>query len=345
MSDSIHGERRRRSGRTTGAARMADVARLAGVGLITVSRVLNDPGKVAPETRAVVQAAIQRVGYVPNLIAGGLASNRSRVVGVVVPTITNSIFADTVQGLSDVLEAKNYSILLGQTGYDSEREQRLIATMLGRRAEGLIAIGCSQSDAVKRMLRAAGVPIVQTWDIVEDPVDLLVGFSNFEAGRAMTEHLIARGYRRIAFLGGSDPRSFARGKGYEAALEHHDLAPAQHVQLTSPASIGAGRDAVRILLAAEPRIEAAFFATDVFAMGALAECLRAGAAVPARIAIAGFGDLEVASHMVPTLTTVKIRGYEIGHSAAEMLLNSIGGRDMTRKVIDLGFEIVARQST
>jgi LacI family transcriptional regulator, gluconate utilization system Gnt-I transcriptional repressor len=325
--------------------RMADVAQLAGVSLITVSRVLNTPDKVAPRTREAVERAIERVGYVPNLVAGGLASNRSRMIGAIVPTITTPIFADTVQGLSDVLEREGYSILLGQTGYDEERERTRVSAMLGRRSEGLMIVGAAHKPPTNRLLRFAGIPRVQTWDLTEAPIDLMVGFSHFEAGRAMTEHLISRGYRRIAFLGGGDPRSQARIAGCVAAMRTHNLKPPLLIPLASPAFVSTGSDAVRELVQIRPRLDAAFFATDIFALGALLKCLEIGVRIPEDLAIAGFGDLEVAKHMVPALTTVRIRSYEMGKSAAAIMLQSIRGQPIEKRVVDTGFEIAIRGST
>ena len=329
-----------RQSRTSGATRMQDVARIAGVGVVTVSRVLNDPGKVAPATRAAVQDAIRKSGYLPNLVAGGLASSRSGMVAVVVPTITNSIFADTVQGVSDALEPAGISILLGETGYDDERERALIATMLGRRAEGLVVIGCAQAAPARALLVAARVPVVQTWDLIDKPVDLLVGFSNFAAGHAVAMHLLGRGCRRIAFLGGGDPRSNARGEGFRAALRAQGIEPAASVDLPRPAAMDAGSEALERLLRTTPGVDGAFFSTDVFAAGALFACARAGIAVPGRLAIAGFGDLELARHM--DLTTVRIRGYDIGRTAAQVILASLAAPAAERKVVDLGFEMVVR---
>ena len=332
--------------RQTGAARMQDVARLAGVSKITVSRVLSAPEKVSPKTREAVEAAIRETGYFPNLIAGGLASNRTRIIGVVVPTITNSIFADTIQGLSDMLEPAGYSIFLGQTGYISDHEQKLVAKMLGRRCDGLILIGASPSRQLQQMLRTANVPVVQTWDLVRKPIDLLVGFSHFEAGKTMTKHLIARGYRRIAFLGGGDPRSVNRGKGCAAACIEGGLEPPLHIPLSSPASIDAGSAALHQILEIRPRIDAAFFATDVFANGALLECIKLGISVPQQLAVGGFGDLEVARHLVPPLTTIVVPSYEMGRTAARLLLDAADGhRSEDGKVVDIGFQIKVRGST
>ena len=160
---------------------------------------------------------------------------------------------------------------------------------------------------------------------------------------AVASHLLDRGYRRVAFLGGGDPRSYARGQGFRTALRERGFAPALDIELASPATIDAGREALDQLLATVPDIDAAFFTTDVFAAGALLACHRAGIAVPGRIAIAGFGDLELARQM--NLTTVRIRGYDIGRSAAEMVIASLSGRGVTRKVVDLGFEMIVRETT
>jgi LacI family transcriptional regulator, gluconate utilization system Gnt-I transcriptional repressor len=206
-------------------------------------------------------------------------------------------------------------------------------------------VGWAHTPATNKLLRFAGIPVVQTWDLAEAPIDLMVGFSHFEAGRAMTAHLIARGYRRIAFLGGGDPRSKSRHAGCVAAMRAHDLKPPVLVPLASPAFVGAGSDAVRELMKIRPRIDAAFFATDVFALGALLKCLEIGVRIPEDLAVAGFGDLEVARYMVPALTTVRIRSYEMVQSAAGILLASIRGQPIGQRVIDTGFEIVARAST
>jgi len=250
-----------------------------------------------------------------------------------------------VQGLSDVLEREGYAILLGQTGYDDDREQTLLSTMLGRRSEGLMIVAGAHTPATSRLLRFAGIPIVQTWDLTDAPIDLMVGFSHFEAGRAMTEHLISRGYRRIAFLGGGDPRSRARSAGCIAAMQAHGLEAPLLIPLASPAFVSAGSDAVEQLIRIRPRVDAAFFATDVFALGAHLKCLEKGIRIPEDLAVAGFGDLEVARHLVPGLTTVRIRSYEMGQSAAAILLGAIRGEPIAKRVIDTGFEIVARGST
>jgi LacI family gluconate utilization system Gnt-I transcriptional repressor len=334
-------KKRGRAPRIGGAVRMHDVARLAGVSPITVSRALNQPDKLSEATRRRVAEAIARVGYVPNLTAGSLASNRSRIIAAIVPTIANSIFADTMQGLSDGLARDDYQLLLGQTGYSEATEDQLIRAFLGRRPDALVLTGIGRSAATRALLRNAGIPIVETWDLADDPLDLLVGFSNRDAGKAMADYLSGRGYRRIAFVGSTDERSQARRAGFEQAL---GPMRAIGVTLEGQASVPAGRAALHSVMTQAPDVRAIFFSTDVLAIGALLECRRLGWAVPERIAIAGLGDLPLAAEMIPALTTIEIRGYAIGERAARMLVQRLSGEAVEPRIVDLGFRIIARDS-
>src|SRR5882672_6554767 len=201
------------------APTLSAVADLAGVSSITVSRVLRLPEKVAPETRARVEAAMRELGYVPNQIAGALAGARSKSVGVLVPTIANSIFADTVQGLSDELEPLGYAVILAQSRYDAAREDHILAALLSWRPEAIIMVGSPATDEGGRLLRLARIPIAETWDLPAAPIDAVAGFDNREAGKAVARHLVARGRRHLAFIGGDDPRATRRWFGFrDAAL-------------------------------------------------------------------------------------------------------------------------------
>src|SRR4051794_15197164 len=180
---------------------LSAVAQRAGVSSITVSRVLRLPELVAPETRTKVEAAMRELGYVPNQIAGALAGARTRSVGVLVPTIANSIFADTVQGLSDELEPLGYAVILAQSRYDAAREFHMLRALLARRPEALIMVGSPATDDGARLLRRAGIPIVETWDLPAAPIDAVAGFDNYAAGVAVARHLLAQGRRSLAFIG------------------------------------------------------------------------------------------------------------------------------------------------
>ncbi|MFN5719919.1 MAG: LacI family DNA-binding transcriptional regulator, partial [Bradyrhizobium sp.] len=196
------------------APTLSEVAKRAGVSSITVSRVVRMPDLVAPETRARVERAMRDLGYVPNLVAGALASARTNSVGVLVPTIANSIFADTVQGLSDKLEPLGFSVILAQSRYDAAREDRMLAALLSRRPEAIIMVGSPATEDGTRLLRNARIPIVETWDLPANPIDAVAGFDNYKAGVAVAKHLVAQGRKQLAFIGGDDPRGTRRWFGF-----------------------------------------------------------------------------------------------------------------------------------
>src|SRR6202048_2367360 len=193
---------------------LSAVARLAGVSSITVSRVVRLPNLVAPETRGRVEAAMRELGYVPNQVAGSLASARTSSAGVLVPTIANPIFADTVQGLSDELEPLGYAVILAQSRYDAAREDHMLAALLSRRPEAIIMVGLPATDDRARVLRRAGIPVAETWDLPASPIDAVAGFDNYAAGVAVARHLVAQGRQELAFIGGDDPRATRRWHGF-----------------------------------------------------------------------------------------------------------------------------------
>jgi len=343
------GERKRRAARAGhSAVRIEDVARKAGVSAITVSRTINQPERVSVPARKAVWAAIEETGYIPNQLAGGLASSRTRTIGVIIPTIVNSIFADKVQGMTDVLHSAGYQLLLANSGYSLDAEAELVAAFLAQRPSGLVLTGVTHSERTRRVLGNANVPIVETWAMDEHPLDMLVGFSNYEASYAMVRHLYARGYRRIAFVSApilNNDRAAERRRGYLEAVR--DLGSVTDPALVREAffTLENGAKTFADLLDVDPRLNAIFFANDVLAAGALFEARRRGIRVPEDIGIAGFDDVDLAGQAEPALTTVRIPRYEIGARAAEMLLARIAGEEPEPKIIDLGFEIIERNST
>jgi LacI family gluconate utilization system Gnt-I transcriptional repressor len=334
---------RARSRRRDGRPRIEEVARRAGTAAITVSRVLREPDKVAPATRARVMAAVEALGYIPNLSASSLASRRSGIVAVVVPTVGNSIFTETIQGISDAVTAGGLQLLLGDSGYSAEREHALINAVAGRQPEALAIIGVVRRPETRVLLANLGVPVVETWDLTDDPVDTVVGFSNRHAGRAAADFLLARGHRRIGYIGGPDERARARLDGCRLALASAGLPPPASLVIDEPVSVGAGRRALARLLDDAPEIGAVFFATDVLAVGGLLECQRRGIAVPGGLALIGLGDRESPDELRPALTTVRVPSYEIGRRAGEIILARLTGAGAPR-IVDLGFSIQERDS-
>lgn len=315
------------------------VARRAGVSPITVSRVVRRTGIVSDDTRLRVEAAMRELGYVPNMVAGSLASARTRSVGVLVPTIANSIFADTVQGLSDVLEPLGFAVILAQSGYDDAREERMLSALLSRRPEAIIMVGAPATPAGAEMLRRAGIPVVETWELPPTPIDAAAGFDNHAAGADVARYFARTGRRRLAFVGSDDRRAGQRWLGFREAARAAGLDDPQRVLVAR----GAGAGAATIVLTEAPDADAVFAANDAYAMALLSALRRAdllgGPASAQPVAVVGLGDLEMGRLFAPSVSTIRVHGVAIGRTAAELAL------DPTRpRRVDLGFELVLRES-
>ncbi|MFO1288288.1 MAG: LacI family DNA-binding transcriptional regulator [Rubrivivax sp.] len=331
---------------------MSDVADAAGVSLVTVSRAINTPDKVAGETLAAVRSAVARLGYVPNLTAGSLASSRSRIVAAIVPTVSNQVFSETVEALTRTLAEGGYQLLLGQSAYRGADEEALVEAFLGRRVDGLVLTGCGQGAALRARLRRAGVPVVQTWDLREGvggaPVgvlDMAVGFSNVAAGRAAAQHLFERGHRVLGFIGADEERSRQRLEGFRAGAAAAGLGDVPADLMRPPVQVDQAAAQLAQLMARRAELDAVFCSNDLLAAGVLFECHRRGIAVPAQLAVMGFGDLPIARAASPQLSTVRVRRTEMGERAGQMLLARLAGHDPGARRVDIGFEVVARQST
>lgn len=339
----------RRARRGAGGITLGDVARIAGVSPITASRALNTPEQVAPETLARVREAVARTGYVPNRLAGGLASARSRLVAAVVPTIAGPVFMEMVQSLTSALAEAGYQLMLGQSGYTESREDALLEAIIGRRPDGIVLTGIMHSAEGRRRLLASGIPVVETWDLTPTPIDMLVGFSHIEAAAAVVRHLQAKGRRRLALLSGDDERAQRRNRGFvDEALRlglARDAADIPVELVPAPTTLGSGRAGLGRLLARAPETDAVFCSSDLLALGVLTEAAARGIAVPRQLAVVGFGDLAFAADTEPALSTVRIDGTAIGRRAAGFIVDRAEGRTVGDKVLDLGFRVIERASS
>jgi LacI family gluconate utilization system Gnt-I transcriptional repressor len=339
--------RKRRGATERQAVRIEDVARRAGVSAMTVSRALHNPEKVSLKTRLRVEEAVARSGYLPNRIAGSLSSNRTNVVGLILPSVRNSLFANTVQGISDVLRAAGHQLMIADSGYSLDDEETAIRAFLQQRVCGMVLHNTKHTARARKFIRTAGVPAVEIGNLTPDPLDMTVSYSNFEASRAMTLYLAGRGYRRIGFVTlalKDNERSIERRRGYLAALAELGRAPNPDIVLEMPGGIAAGAEAIVKLADADPALDAAFFAGDVLAIGAVFECQRRGWAVPERIAVASFDDVDILCNISPSVTSVRIPRYDIGRRSAEILLDRVRGVSRDPVCVDLKFEIIARES-
>lgn len=325
-----------------------EVARLAGVSPMTVSRVLSSPHLVAPETMLRVQAVVESVGYVPNRVAGSLSSNRSSVVAMIVPSLRNALYAETMQGISDVLGRHQFQLMISDSGYSLEQEEKLIRAYVAQRVCGIVLHNTTHTPQALQIIRNSGIPCVETGNLSVEPVDMAVSYSNFAAGKAIAEHLVGLGYRHIGFatlpIAHSD-RLRERRRGFMAGLRAHGLGVDPRLSLEVEAGLESGGRAMAHMLELKLPLDAVFFAGDVLAAGALFECLRRGIAVPRQLAVAASDDNELMQNIIPSLTTVRFPRYQIGVRSAEMILERAQGRQPDALKVDLGFEVIRRGST
>src|SRR5215469_2224783 len=327
--------------------RLAEVASLAGVSPITASRFFRTPEALSIAKRVRVESAAKELGYVPNLAARALASQRTEVIGVLIPSLTNNVFSDVLRGVYEALDGSRYSIQLANTFYSILQEEKLLRLFLAQKPAGLIVTGIDQTAESRSIMESVDCPIVQIMEIGPDPIDMMIGFSHYQAGCAAITHLLAQGFSRIGFLGARmDPRVQRRFEGYQATMKQAALLDPRLVVTTSlPTSVTIGGALLGDLLMRAPDVDAVFCANDDLALGVLFECQRRRISVPDQIAIVGFNDLEFMTSTVPTLTSVRTNRYEMGRNAAVMVVESIEGRRPQEPVVDLGFNVMERQSS
>ncbi len=335
----------RRSRRSSGAITLRDVAKLAGVAPITASRVMNTPDQVSPEVRQRVLDAVQRTGYVPNRMAGGLASARSRLIAAVVPSTVMSVFMETIEALNSTLFDAGYQLMLGQSGYCADREELLLEAIIGRRPDGIFLTGIMGAGKGRTRLVASGIPVVETWDLTPTPIDMLVGFSHLDIGRAVAQFFVAKGRKRLALVTAEDERAARRAAAFAEAAEQAGLPPVHVVNVGAQRSLRSGRDALARLVDECPEADAVFCSSDLLAVGVATEARTRQIAVPGQLAIMGFGDVPFVADMLPALSTVQINGAHIGRLAAQYLMDRAEGREVDPAVVQVDFSIVERDTT
>ena len=340
-------EPKRKGTRKKGGLTLHDVAKLAGVAPITASRALNTPNAVSDEVLRKVKAAVEQTGYVPNMLAGGLASKNSRLVAAVVPTLIGPVFQETIQALTESLAAAGYQVMLGQSGYENSREDALLDAIIGRRPAGVVLTGIMRSQQARRRLLASGIPVVETWDLTPTPIDMLVGFSHEKIGTEVAQYLHARGRRRVACICGVDERSQRRTAAFAAeairlGMVRPGASDVPRWGVPAPTTLGSGRTGLVELLQQEPELDAVFCSSDMLALGVLIEAQTRNITVPGQLAVIGLGDLNFSRDLEPQLTTVRIDGTRVGRTAARFILDRIDGNPIADPICDIGFSIVER---
>lgn len=343
---------KRRSRRSTRSVTLTEVAEHAGVSPQTVSRAIRRPDLVSESTLERVKESIRDTGYVPNLAASNLASNRSNTIAVLIPAVSSSVFAETVQGLDSVLSVRGYQIFIGTTEYSLQHEEELLRAFLGRRPDGVVLVGTEHTPAAQELLTSTQIPVVESWELTQHPVDSVVGFSNYASMTELFEHVHRLGYRFPVFAGqftGGDIRALRRRAAFEDGMRR--LYPQVPVRILDSGSSGVSMDAGRdlFLRAREelPQADLVMFSSDVFAFGALLEALRSGVSIPEEVGITGFGGFDLGRHLAPQLTTVLIPSRQIGEEAGRVLLERIESKagPQNPTIVDVGHTLVPGEST
>ncbi|MFC3119072.1 LacI family DNA-binding transcriptional regulator [Jhaorihella thermophila] len=301
---------------------LRDVSEASGVSEMTVSRVLRNRGDVSERTRERVLAAAKELGYVPNKIAGALASNRVNLVAVIIPSLKNMVFPEVLTGINEVLEDTELQAVVGVTDYLPEKEEKVLYEMLSWRPSGVIIAGLEHSDAARAMLNAAGIPVVEIMDTDGTPVDAMVGISHRRAGREMAKAILKAGYRRIGFLGTKMPldhRARKRFEGFTEALAKEGVEIEDREFYSGGSALAKGREMTRAILERSPKLDFLYYSNDMIGAGGLLYLLEKGIDVPGQIGLAGFNGVELLQGLPKRLATMDACRLEIGRKAAEII--------------------------
>ncbi|PCD76431.1 LacI family transcriptional regulator [Pseudothioclava arenosa] len=324
---------------------LRDVSEASGVSEMTVSRVLRNRGDVSEATREKVLLAAKTLGYVPNKIAGALASQRVNLVGVVIPSLSNLVFPEVLSGISAELEDTGLQPVVGVTNYLPEKEEAVLYEMLSWRPSGIILAGLEHTEAARAMMVNSGIPIVEIMDVDGAGVDSVVGISHRRAGRQMAEAIIAAGYRKIGFLGTKMPldhRARKRLEGFEEGLAAAGLTIADKDFYSGGSALKKGREMTEAMLARTPDLDFIYYSNDMIGAGGLLYCLEQGIDVPGRLGLAGFNGVELLQGLPRRLATMDSCRREIGRKAAEIIAGRphqglIGGEVIELEpIIELG---------
>jgi len=307
---------------------LRDVSEASGVSEMTVSRVLRNRGDVSEVTRAKVREAARELGYVPNKIAGALASNRVNLVAVIIPSMANMVFPEVISGINGLLEETELQPVVGITDYLPEKEEKVLYEMLSWRPSGIILAGLEHSDAARAMLRNSGIPVVEIMDTDGTPVDCCVGISHRRAGREMAEEILGAGYRRIGFMGTKmalDHRARKRYEGFVEGLAKGGVELADWEFYDGGSALGKGRELTEKMLDRTPDLDFLYYSNDLIGAGGLLVAQERGLDIPGQFGMAGFNGVELLRGLPVKLATIDSCRKEIGREAARMIMDRAEG--------------------
>jgi len=323
--------------------KLEDVAARAKVSTATVSRFVNNPKVVAEDTAERIRLAIAETGYIPNLLAGGLASSKSRMVAVLIPHLTDSIFNDTIEAMTEELSSAGLNVMLGLTGVSTKRTAELIRGALSRRVDAIISTGPLDAETTKLVQRSASL-FIQVWELPAEPVGLAIGFSHVDAGRDIARFLATRGYQRPHLVTAEGTRAAMRRDGFVNEWQAIGGGKVTEAQVDIPSRFGHARRTFADLRRLPEMPDVVICGSDYLAVGLIVEAQAAGLNVPDDLAVMGFGNSAIAGEMRPTITTVDIDGRRIAREAIAAITRHTAGNPSTETAIDVGFRLIARES-
>lgn len=323
---------------------LQEIANLIGISKMTVSRFLRDPKLVSEPLQLQISDAIDKLGYIPNKAPDMLSNAKSNAIGVLLPSLTNQVFADVLKGIEIVTDKYNYQTMIAHTGYNPEKEEMRLRSLLAYNIDGLILTERTHTAATLKMIEISGVPVVEIMDSISPCINMAVGFDNFMVTKNMIRRMINKGYQHIAYFSArQDDRSIIRQEGYEAAMKESGLVPKTFATKES-SSYSLGTQLLHRALNEYPQIDGVFSTNDDLALGVLFECQRLNIKVPEQIAVAGFHGHDVGQVVTPKLASILTPRVEIGQKSAEMLIRSINGKTITQKVVDFPVEYLDGES-
>ncbi|MGF1770478.1 substrate-binding domain-containing protein [Enterovibrio makurazakiensis] len=320
-------------------ATLQDVADTIGITKMTVSRYLRNPDTVAAKTREKIAQAIEELGYIENKAPAMLSKSSSRAIGILLPSLSNQIFASFVQGIESVTKAHGYETLLAHFSYDEEEEEHKIASLLSYQVDGLILTESHHTPKTLQMIENAGVPVVETMELPTNPIDMAVGLDHIAASYDVVNRMIASGKRSIAYFGARlDTRTQLRMLGYDKAMSDAGLTP-KHILTGDHSSYSLAADLLTRALKLHPDLDGVFCTNDDIAIGTLLNAQQRGLKVPEQLSIVGYNALDIGQTVQPKLTSVDTPRFKIGEKSAELLLARLRGDEIENKIVDLGYKI------
>ncbi len=323
---------------------LQDVADQVGVTKMTVSRYMRNPESVAEKTRVKIAAAIEEMGYIENRAPAMLSKSSSRAIGILLPSLSNQIFASFVQGIEIVTKANGYETLLAHFSYDELEEERKIASLLSYQVDGLILTESNHTQRTLQMIQNAGIPVVETMELPAQPIDMAVGLDHEDASYSAVKRMLDTGKRTIVYFGARlDTRTKLRMQGYDRAMTEAGL-ESRHVLTGEHSSYSLAHELLAQALEIYPDMDGVFCTNDDVAIGTILSAQQRGIQIPQQLAVVGYNALDIGQAISPKLTSVDTPRFEIGKKSAELLIARLKGEAQAEQVVDMGYEITAGES-